>query len=158
MFRLFAYGSCMNTASLSQTLGCDAQKFFLGPARLIGWRLVFNYPSTNGTDHFCNIAQDPLDTVFGALYELPASHREAIRQREAWHKSRYREVLLTVALLDADKPPEPALVYVANVTSEQERNPGTRYAKLVLDGALGCSLPPSYIARLEGQIQRLSEG
>jgi cation transport regulator ChaC len=157
VFKLFAYGSCMNTASLSQTLDCDAQKFFLGPAQLVGWRLVFNYPSTNGTDHFCNIERDPLESVFGALYQLPAAHRYAIRQREAWHKGRYREEVLTAALLDADKPPAPALVYIANVTSEQEGNPGTRYAKLVLDGALGCYLPPSYIAKLEGHIRRLRE-
>ena len=155
MFRLFAYGSCMNAASLSQTLGCDAQAFYLGPARLTGWRLRFNYPSTNGEHHFCNVVPDSLHSVFGALYQLPTSHRDAIRQREAWHKGRYREELLPVAPLHMTEVPQPALVYVANVTSPHEGDPGARYARLVLEGALDCALPPSYIAELGEQIKRL---
>jgi hypothetical protein len=157
MFRLFAYGSCMNAASLSQTLGYDAQTFYLGPARLTGWRLRFNYPSTNGEDHFCNIMPDPLHAVFGALYRLPAAYREAIRAREAWHKGRYREELLPVAPMHVAEVPQPALVYVANVTSPHDGNPGARYARLVLEGAIDCGLPPSYIAEIEAQMRRLTE-
>jgi cation transport regulator ChaC len=156
MFRLFAYGSCMNVASLSKTLGCDAQAYFLGPARLTGWRLLFNYPSTNGENHFCNIVPDPLHSLFGALYQLPAAHRDAIREREAWHKGRYREELLPVMPLRGADVPQPALVYVANVTSPHEGNPGARYARLVLEGALDCALPPSYIAEIEEQMRRLT--
>lgn len=158
MFTLFAYGSCMNLASLSHTLGCDAQAFCLGPARLEGWRLQFNYPSTNGRDHFGNLVADAQGRVFGALFQLASPHREAIRQREAWHKGRYREERLTVVPLNGAGAPCEAVVYVANVVSAHEGNPGARYASLVLDGARSCALPPEYVAELEvrlGQLLRL---
>lgn len=151
----FAYGSCMSVASLSATIGADTLPFLLGAGRLPGWRLAFNYPSTNGKDFFCNIVPDASDATFGALYRLPAACREAVRTREAWHKQRYREEVVRVEALGRRPGWLEALTYVANVAAAAEGDPGERYARLVLEGARQCGTPPDYIARLEARIAGL---
>jgi cation transport regulator ChaC len=157
-FTLFAYGSCMNISSLSATIGVDATRFFLGVARLPGWRVKFNYPSTNGTDFFCNLAPADGDCAFGALFRIPDIHLDAIRLREAWHKQRYREEVLRVQTLQPDAPHVDALVYLANVVVPSEGSPGKRYSQLVLDGARQCGLPPNYVKELQARMELLSGG
>ena len=85
-FAYFAYGSCMNLASLSTSLGCDAATYFAGAARLDGHRLAFNYASLNEPVCCANIEPAAGAIVAGALYRLPMRMLDATRSR-CWRRA-----------------------------------------------------------------------
>jgi cystathionine beta-lyase len=149
----FAYGSCMSFESLSKTLQQDVSSIFEGAFKLQGYKLVCNYPSTNGQDCFLNIEENSDEEVWGGLFKIDESQLHQIRIREAYYKQRYSEKVVVVK--DKDGNSFKVLTYIANVTSAEEGNPGPRYAGLVTQGLVDCGLPTSYQDNINSRVLHL---
>ncbi|AZZ97416.1 gamma-glutamylcyclotransferase family protein [Pseudoalteromonas sp. R3] len=154
MFNYFAYGSCMNFKSLSETIQENAAGIFAGAFMLPKYDLLFNYPSTNGLDCFLNIEANHTAQVWGGVFKINDSQLNQIRVREAFFKNRYAEK--EVQLIREDGKEIRALTYIANYTTPEEGNPGSRYAALVKQGLKDCQLPDHYRQKIEDKIFALT--
>jgi ribosomal protein S18 acetylase RimI-like enzyme len=77
-FRYFAYGSNLWPPQLRSRCGSAVA---IGPARLIGWRLVCDKPSADGSLKL-NIRPDPASTVEGVIYRIDDGERQALDAAE----------------------------------------------------------------------------
>ncbi|ACR32302.1 gamma-glutamylcyclotransferase family protein [Burkholderia glumae] len=158
-FTYFAYGSCMNLASLSASLGCDAAPYFVGAAQLDGHRLAFNYASLNEPVCCANIEPAPGASVEGALYRLPMPVLDALERREGVHLGRY--LRCTVEVLARDGVRMRALTFRGAVTLDRDAAPSARYRDLLVAGMADAGVSAAYrdrtVAYLAGLPERPSE-
>ena len=140
----FAYGSCMNQASLSTSLECDVSRYFVGPAQLDGYRLTFNYPSMTAPTCCANIEPGTRLRVEGAMYEVPQELLERLDHREGVGSGRYArctvEVLSTRAVAIA-------LCYRGIVTLPYEAAPSDRYREILTQGLVDACVSEPYRLR-----------
>ncbi|VWB26351.1 Putative gamma-glutamylcyclotransferase YkqA [Burkholderia lata] len=141
-FTYFAYGSCMNRASLSASLGCDATPYFEGAARLDGHRLAFNYASLNEPVCCANIEPAAGSIVEGALYRLPVRMLDALERREGVHLGRY--VRCAVEVRESGGLRVRALTYRGAVTLDCEAAPSARYRDLLVRGLTDAGVSAAY--------------
>ncbi|MBN3773235.1 gamma-glutamylcyclotransferase family protein [Burkholderia sp. Se-20378] len=141
-FTYFAYGSCMNLASLSASLRCDAAPYFEGAARLDGHRLAFNYASLNEPVCCANIEPAAGAIVEGALYRLPMRMLDALERREGVHLGRY--VRCAVEVRGTGGLRVHALTYRGAVTLECEAAPSARYRDLLVRGLADAGVSAAY--------------
>ncbi|CAB3752968.1 hypothetical protein GQ57_20435 [Burkholderia sp. MSh2] len=141
-FTYFAYGSCMNLASLSASLGCDATPFVAGAARLDGHRLAFNYASLNEPVCCANIEPAAGGLVEGALYRLPIGLLDALERREGVHLGRYVRVAVEVRMPGGQR--ERALTYRGAVTLDRDAAPSARYRDLLVRGLVDAGVSAAY--------------
>lgn len=157
-FLYFAYGSCMNFASLSVSLGCEAALYFAGPARLDAHRLAFNYASLNEPVCCANIEPVAAATVEGALYRLPIGMLEALERREGVHLGRYGRCAVDIRV--RDERPVRVLTYRGLVTLDGDCAPSPRYRDVFVRGLEDAGVSTSYrdrtIAYLAGLRDRSS--
>lgn len=141
-FTYFAYGSCMNVASLSASLECDAAPYFTGAARLDGHRLAFNYASLNEPVCCANIERAAGGIVEGALYRLPTRMLAALERREGVHLGRYVRCIVEVVTQDGQRVH--ALTYRGAVTLDCDAAPSARYRDLLVRGLADAGVSASY--------------
>ncbi|ALX14571.1 hypothetical protein P350_23835 [Burkholderia cepacia JBK9] len=141
-FAYFAYGSCMNLASLSTSLGCDAAAYFAGAARLDDHRLAFNYASLNEPVCCANIEPAAGAIVEGALYRLPMGMLAALERREGVHLGRY--VRCAVEVSEQGGQRVHALTYRGAVTLDCDAAPSARYRDLLVRGLADAGVSTSY--------------
>ncbi|WP_275440800.1 gamma-glutamylcyclotransferase family protein [Vibrio sp. Of7-15] len=153
MFYYFAYGSCMNLDSLSQTLGIDVKDCLIGKSYLHDYKLLFNYPSMNGVNHYCNVDQNEGSTVEGTLFYLPESVLEALREREGFSQGRYHEEKISIEC--EGKAYENVMLYRASLTSHTEGFPGDRYLGLFKGGLSDASVSDEYKQEVIERLERL---
>ncbi len=141
----FAYGSNMQRATFCgrRTIACTRAL----PARLAGWRLVFDKPPLVPIgESFANVVPDPDGEVLGVLYEITADDLAHVDLTEGVFIGNYRRVAVRVATLDG------ALAVDAyTLTSDSrlpELRPSTRYMACVIAGAEEIGLPPEWVAAL----------
>ncbi|WP_175890641.1 gamma-glutamylcyclotransferase family protein [Burkholderia cepacia] len=144
-FTYFAYGSCMNLASLSTSLGCDAATYFAGAAQLDGHRLAFNYASLNEPVCCANIEPATGAIVEGALYRLPMRMLDALERREGVHLGRY--VRYAVEVLAPGGRRVHALTYRGAVTLDCDAAPSARYRDLLVRGLADAGVSAAYRER-----------
>lgn len=112
------------------------------PARLDGYRLVFDTPGIPWFEPaFANLARAD-DHVWGVLYELSAAHLGRLRSYEG---SAYLEVGVEV---ESREGRTRARTFVAAAPARQRR-PSRRYLRVIAEGARAHALPDEWIARLE---------
>jgi cation transport regulator ChaC len=154
-FAYFAYGSCMNHASLAMSLGCSVTPYLVGAARLPGYRLAFNYASIKEPVCCANIEPAFDAAVEGALYELPVELLAALELREGVTSGRYARCLVNVQLQQGLMMP--ALTYSGIVTLSYEAAPSARYRELLLRGLADAGVSESYRSDLVVRMQSLCE-
>lgn len=141
----FAYGSnlCPDTFLGRRGMRPLAAR----PARLDGFRLVFDLPIGPGERGVANVVEDPPASCCGVAYLLTAADAERLDRSEGVHAGFYRRLPVTV------RTPEDVAVGAFTYRSESGRpgrKPSARYLHLLLDGARHHGLPATWIAFLDG--------
>ena len=141
----FAYGSNMQRATFCGRRTIDCSRAL--PARLVGWRLVFDKPPLVPIgESFANVVPDADAEVLGVLYEIGADDLAHIDLTEGVLIDNYRRVEVRIATLDGALE-----VDAYTLTSEKhapELQPSTRYMALVIAGAEEIGLPATWIDAL----------
>jgi cation transport regulator ChaC len=152
MLRYFAYGSVLSLAHAREwatSHGMDVAPFLAGrPARLDGFRLVFDVPSRFWAGLVADLVVDVSSTVEGVLFELPEAAREAVLRKEGVATGLYREHLECVVV---DGETVEASVFSAEPDRRTAQGPAScRYAQALVDGARERGLSAAWQASLEG--------
>ncbi|SFR32520.1 gamma-glutamylcyclotransferase family protein [Litoreibacter janthinus] len=148
----FAYGSCMDQASLTRSLEIDVLDYFVGPARLSGFQLVFNYASVPENVCFANIEARPDQIAEGALFHLPVEALPALDKREGVSSSRYGRFMVKVEL---DGGVFEALSYHGLVTLPFEASPSPRYRGMLEQGLSDARVSQAYRSQTLAHIDSL---
>jgi cation transport regulator ChaC len=142
----FAYGSNMQSATLRGRRGVAYARAV--PARVPGWRLVFDKPGLLSVGHgFANIVADAGAEVFGVLFELSTADLEHVEFTEGVRIGNYAAVEVEAWPLVASQRP----VAARSLSSERRdpaARPSLRYMALLIEGALEHGLPAQYVAAL----------
>lgn len=133
----FAYGSCLNHASLSASLDLEVGPCFLGPAWLEGYKLSFSYASVTEAVCFATILREVGARTEGGLFRLPVTTLPALDRREGIGSGRYGRLQVTV---ETEAGPHSALSYHGLVTLPFEARPSERYRSLFEGGLRDCRL------------------
>lgn len=152
--RYFAYGSCMDQVSLSQSLGVDVAEYFSGAASLPNFRLTFNYASVTENVCFANIVACPGTVVEGALFRLPTSLLLALDKREGVSSSRYGRCTVEIKYNDQLIN---ALSYHGLVTLPFEAAPSLRYRRMLEQGLLDAKVSQEYFKEVFAHLDMLPE-
>ena len=152
-FKYFAYGSCMNVASLSSSLKIDASMHIVGKVVLPNYRLVFNYPSTVRSGGLCNIAPKKNSFVEGILFNLPCQVMSDLDEREALPRGRYYRKQLDV--VHEDLTVSSAMTYIAAITMDEELPPDDQYLLMILEGMKEAKLSKNYVDKTLFHISEL---
>ncbi len=154
-FQLFAYGSCMNHGSLGKTLGCRVSEYFIGPAYLEHYKLVFDYASLNELVCCANIRPQNGHVVEGALFKLPIECLESIDRREGVFIKRYKRQLVRLSLHNGKTTF--GYTYIGLVTLNDEAAPSARYRELLLQGVCDSKVSYQYQVNLFEHIDSLPD-
>jgi cation transport regulator ChaC len=151
MFRYFAYGSVLSLSHAREwatSHGMDVTPFLAGrPARLDGYRLVFDVPSRFWAGLVADLVPDASSSVEGVLFELPEEAREAVLRKEGVATGLYREHVEPVVV---DGAGVEASVFSAEPARRLPEGPASwRYVQALVDGARERSLSPGWQASLE---------
>jgi hypothetical protein len=147
----FAYGSCMNHASLAASLGVDVALCFVGPALLRGRRLAFNYAAVSEPVCYANIPIAPDASLEGGVFALPDVCQPALDKREGVGQGRYARHALRLA--DGRR----VLSYLGLVTLGYEAAPSRRYRDTLAQGLLDCAVSARYHDWLLEHMDRLPD-
>jgi hypothetical protein len=139
----FAYGSNMQTATLCGRRGVEVLRAL--PARVVGWRLVFDKPPLFPTgESTATIVAEAGAHVLGVLYEVTPAALERIEVTEGVLLGNYTRVEVA-----AESPGSPAIsVAAATLTCDRHDpalRPSDRYLAFVIAGALEHGLPAEYV-------------
>ena len=130
---LFAYGTLMTVDGLRDLLGPRADALSFRPARLPGWRRIWNVYRPEWQGGVLNIEPSPADTVVGVLVEgLEAADLQLLDAQEATHLPRE-----TVYVEPVGGDVVPAQVYRRKKGSHTGK-PSGRYRTIVLERAYRC--------------------
>lgn len=122
----FAYGSNLDVEGMKKRVGSWHD---LRPAKLKGFKLVFNVYSTSWRGGVANIEENPESTVYGAVYLLDEAQLEKLDRYEGVpHLYHRRKVTV-----ETDKTQVEAYVYVGT-NPRQKVVPSSEYFALVVKG------------------------
>lgn len=147
---VFAYGSNMELRDLARWLDekgyGDLRPGAVVPARLSGWRLVWNYDSPTRRGGAANIEEAGDAVLPGALLYVDDGLLAAIDHKEG-HPERYRRRRLPVR---GPQRVVEAWTYVVTAPWRAERMipPRRVYLETVLRGARAMALPADHIAAI----------
>lgn len=137
MFYYFAYGSVLSldhAREWSTSHALDVATFLDGkPAKLSGWKLVFDVPSRFWQGLVADLEEAQDSAVEGVVFEVGDEDRIAVLRKEGVATGLYRELKLPVRVGDEDKT---ASVFVAE--PERRAAPGpasSRYVDALVAGA-----------------------
>lgn len=151
MFRYFAYGSVLSPTHAREwceSHALDVAPFLAAePAKLAGWRLVFDVPSRFWQGLVADLVEAPGQVVEGALFTLDDGAREAVLRKEGVATGLYRELVLPVETAGGRFD---ASVFVAMPDRRAEQGPASsRYVDALLEGARARGLSPDWQRALE---------
>jgi gamma-glutamylcyclotransferase len=130
---LFAYGTLMAVEGLREALGARADELALRPARLPGWRRIWNVYRLEWQGGVLNIEPSPAGVVVGMLVEgLSEADFARLDSQEATHLPRES---VYVERFGGDVVP--AQVYRRRKGNHAGK-PSGRYRTVVLDRAYRC--------------------
>jgi hypothetical protein len=142
----FAYGSNMQSATLRGRRGVAYARAL--PARVPGWRLVFDKPPLLSVGHgFANIVPDAAAEVLGVLFELSVDGLEHVELTEGVRIGNYDAVEVEARLLGAAGERIPARS-LSSARRDASLRPSRRYMALLIEGAREHGLPADYVATL----------
>lgn len=133
----FAYASNMHQAQMERW--CPASRF-VRPARLRGYRFVYDGFSATWDGAVGNIVTSATESVWGALYEITERDRLTLDAFEGYPRSYERR---EVEVEDRDGGVHVAMTYCR--TGRTLGKPHPDYERIVIDGAKQCGLPDEYV-------------
>lgn len=153
MHQYFAYGSNMDKEDLNTW--CDEKKFpkitpkSIIPAKLVGYRLAFNYFSSSRNCGTANIMEVENGEVYGLLMEIDNDELQIIRKKEGFSKC-YKEVRICVYSFEGQRLGQ-AITYkvVKNRESNCHEPPSKNYLCLIISNAIKYLFPSFYIKALK---------
>ena len=141
----FAYGSNMQPATFQGRRGIAPARAV--PARLAGWRLVFDKPPILPIGSgMANVVEAAGAEVLGVAYAVTARDLEHIDLTEGVLIGNYRRVTVRVTPLAAGGALE--AVTLASDQRDPALGPSRRYMSLLIEGAETHGLPAEYVAWL----------
>jgi cation transport regulator ChaC len=143
-FWYFAYGSNLDPTVFEGRR--RMRPLATRPARLAGWRLVFDLPVGPGERAVANVKPDPRAAVHGVVYRLTPSDAEHLDRTEGVHRGYYARVTVEVATGGGGRLE--AFTYVSR-HGRPGRKPSVRYVGLMLRGARLHGLPEAWVRELE---------
>jgi gamma-glutamylcyclotransferase len=151
MYRYFAYGSVLSKRHLGEWAGqhgVDPRLFAQGrPARLDGYKLVFDVESRFWGGLVADLAEDAASSVHGVLFEILPLAREAVLKKEGVPTGLSQELDVTV---EVEGKPVAAKAFVAR--PEKRVEPGQGSGLLLgylVEGAQERGLPPEWVEHLK---------
>ena len=149
----FAYGSNIDKKDLDKW--CEnhnsplVNPTHITPARLDGYKLVFNYFSTSRNAGAANIIESPGDCTYGLLMELEERDRVIIRLKEGYPRY-YGEICADVETFDGKLINDVITYKVVRDREKREHRPPTKcYLHLIIVNAKKYGFPEEYIEYLE---------
>lgn len=141
----FAYGSNMNPGVLRGRRGVAFDRAL--PARLEGWRLVFDKPPLIDIgESFANLIADRTAAAYGVLFEVADDDLAHIDLTEGVLIGNYRRIEVAAVALAANDGG--AVVPAQTLVSDRRDpalRPSDRYMDLVIAGALTHGLPAEHV-------------
>jgi cation transport regulator ChaC len=138
LFHYFAYGSVVSlrhAREWCESHALDVGPFLKGePARLEGYRLIFDVPSRFWSGLVADLTPDAASSVEGVIFTLDDSAREAVIRKEGVATGLYREVQATVSVGERR---ETASIFLA--VEDRRVAPGpasSRYVEALREGAV----------------------
>lgn len=113
---------------------------FLGPAKLIDYRLIFDGHSKTWGGAVANIIESPGDIVRGGLFEISEANLAALDCYEGYPASYNRK---NIIVLKNEVTIKEVITYYRTV--QKSGPPSQGYKKLLLLGAKDSGLPDAYI-------------
>jgi hypothetical protein len=127
---LFAYGTLMTAEGLRSALGDRVEAFRFRPARLPGWRRIWNTYREEWLGGVLNVEHHPASSVVGVLVEgVDESDLARLDSQEATHLPRE-----TVYVEPLGGEPVPAQLYWRR-RGNHNGKPSARYRAIVLERA-----------------------
>jgi gamma-glutamylcyclotransferase len=151
-FTWFVYGSSLDGeafAAWARDHGYRAPDLSAGrPARLRGWRLVFDAPSKMWGGPVASLAESAGDEVEGLALPMPGDARGLVDHKEGAVSGLYEPVPVT---LETSTGPVQALAYRVSPVRRLPADgpPAPAYLDVLLRGARSVGLSPAWIGRLE---------
>lgn len=137
--RYFAFGANVHPATLARR-GVKPER--AAPARLEGYRLVFDTPGIPWVEPAFASLEEADDHVWGVLYHLSTKDLGRLRSFEG---PSYQEVGVEV---ECESGRFPARTFVT-AEGHRERRPSRRYLGVMAEGARLRELPAAWVERLE---------
>jgi cation transport regulator ChaC len=142
----FAYGSNMQPATFAGRRGIVAHGAV--PARLTGWRLVFDKPSLlPGLHGMANIVESADADVLGVAYAITRDDLAHVDLTEGVLIGNYRRVAVRVTTLDGSASELDAFTLTSD-RRDASLLPSRRYLDILVEGAEAHGLPSEYVAWL----------
>jgi len=153
MHLYFAYGSNMDKEDLDRW--CEEKNYpkitpkSRTPAKLVGYRLAFNYSSSLRKCGAANIMEVENGEVYGLLIEIDNDELQLIREKEGCPKY-YQEIRIFVDSLAGQRMVEAITYKVAkNKESNCHKPPSKYYLHLIISNAIKHQFPSFYIEALK---------
>jgi len=137
--RYFAFGANVHPATLERR---GVETHSARPARLDGYRLVFDMPGIPLVEPVFASVEPAEDHVWGALYELDTGALSRLRSFEG---VAYEQRVVEVECAEGRVA---AQIFV-NAGRRLRRAPSRRYLSVIIEGARLRALPDEWVARLE---------
>jgi gamma-glutamylcyclotransferase (GGCT)/AIG2-like uncharacterized protein YtfP len=136
--KYFAYGSNMNHKQMKER--CP-ESHFLGSAKLVNYKLVFDGHSSIWDGAVANIVESKNDYVLGGLFEITESDFDSLDRSEGYSSKIYNRKYFSVI---------PNKNKIDNVISyfrigKTPGKPSEKYKEQILQGVKDCGLPEDYI-------------
>jgi hypothetical protein len=145
----FAYNARISPDQMA-TIAPDAEFQFI--AHLPEWGLHFSIVAPGWSGSLPAIAPTPGSTVWGAVYDVPASDYAALEHLET---SESRPAATTIEAMDRSGRRHQVVAHLSNggATGSDPGQPSKRYLGLMLDGSRHWNLPAGWIAGLEEHLE-----
>jgi hypothetical protein len=138
-----AYGSNMDPA---QMLSRCPHSPVAGTGWIVGWRLTFGGEELGWEGALATVVEDPLESVFVALYDVTAKDEASLDHWESADNGIYRKISLRVHALDAD-----VLAWVYVLDGYEGGLPSVRYLGMMAEAAERAGAPDDYVAALQSR-------
>lgn len=138
-----AYGSNMDPA---QMLARCPHSPVAGTGWIVGWRLTFGGEELGWEGALATVVEDPLESVFVALYDVTAGDEASLDHWESADNGIYRKISLRVHALDAD-----VLAWVYVLDGYEGGLPSARYLGMMAEAAERAGAPDDYVTALQSR-------
>jgi hypothetical protein len=138
-----AYGSNMDP---EQMLARCPHSPVAGTGWIVGWRLTFGAEELGWEGALATIVEDPLDSVFVAIYDVTAGDEAALDHWESADNGIYRKITMRVHTLDAD-----VLAWVYVLDGYEGGLPSARYLGMMAEAAERAGAPDDYVRALQSR-------
>ena len=138
-----AYGSNMDP---DQMLSRCPHSPVAGTGWIVGWRLTFGGEELGWDGALATIVEDPLESVFVALYDVTSADEASLDHWESADNGIYRKIKMRVHALDGD-----VLAWVYVLDGYEGGLPSARYLGMMAEAAERAGAPDDYVRDLQSR-------